>query len=117
MRNKTSLLLLILAGGCAGATAPSRIGETYIPYVSSNGVNEWRIASDNALYVRAITGGWYLVRTLGRCSALRYARTIGFETSALGQLDRHGALRVEQQRCPVDSVTRSDAPPEKKRQG
>ena len=117
MPKKTSLLFLLLAGGCAATAAHDRTGETYIPYVSRDGVTEWRVASEDALYVRALTGGWYLVRTMGRCRALAYARTIGFETSALGQLDRHGAIRVEEQRCPVDSVTRSEGPPDKQRRG
>ena len=71
--------------------------------------------SSDTLYVRGGNGDWYLVRTTNRCSRLRSALGLGFQTSALDQLDRHGAILVEGVRCPVASVTRSSGPPKKAR--
>jgi hypothetical protein len=115
MKAKAGLILLPLLGACATAGSREATDETYIPYVSSNGVVEWRATSDDTVYLRAVTGGWYRVQTMGRCSVLLDALSLGFYTSANGQLDRFGAILAEGRQCPVASVVRSDAPPEKQR--
>ncbi|MEO7178196.1 MAG: hypothetical protein ABIW83_05075, partial [Allosphingosinicella sp.] len=76
---------------------------------------EWKAASDDSLYLRGPKGEWYFIRTMNRCSRLRSSPGIGFQTSAGGQLDRHGAILVEGVRCPVESITRSEEPPAKAR--
>ena len=109
MRN--GLILISLALAASGAGASDRSGETAIPFVNSMSQVEWEAASDDSLYVRGGKGEWYFVRTANRCTRLRAARAIGFHTSALGQLDRHGAIMVQGVRCPVASIVRSDGPP------
>jgi hypothetical protein len=74
---------------------------------------EWRAAGADLLHVRGFNGRWHLVRTSGACSRLRTATSIGFVTSALGELDRYGAILVEEDRCPIASITRSEGPPPK----
>jgi len=114
MRTILSLALIGLAAGSAAA-ADKAAGETVIPFVGSLSHVEWKAASDDSLYVRGGKGEWYFVRTANRCARLRAASAIGLQTSALGQLDRHGAIMVQGVRCPVASITRSDAPPRKAR--
>ena len=105
-----------VAASAAGAAAPEAgKGETAIPFISSLTEIEWKGVSNDAAYVRGGRGEWYLVRTSNRCPRLRSASALGFETSALNQLDRHGALLVEGERCPVASVTRSGPPPKRSR--
>ena len=110
------MIMTFAAAACATA-APVEVSgnETAIPFVSSIGSVEWRHEGDRAAYVRGGNGQWYLVRTTNRCTRLRSASALGFQTSALDQLDRHGALLVEGQRCPVASVTLSEGPPKKSR--
>ena len=98
----------------ACATSGGEVGsnEAAIPYVSSNGIVEWRPIGSDALYIRAITGDWFHVRTMGNCNRLRTATSLGFVTSALDQLDRHGTIIAEGQRCPLLSVVKSAPPPE-----
>jgi len=115
MRTSLSLLFLGLGAGCATAATEDASGETAIPFVSSIGSVEWKAASDDALYVRGGNGSWYFVRTTNRCTRLLATRAIGFETSALNQLDRHGAILAQGVRCPVASVIRSSGPPRKPR--
>jgi len=116
---RISLAIVSILAGCAtaGAAAPGDGApeETAIPFVSSIRSVEWQRASDNALYLRGGNGSWYLVRTMNRCTRLRTSLAIGFQTSALDQLDRHSAILVQGQRCPVASVTRSDGPPRRAR--
>ncbi len=113
MLKSLSVTFLALAGACAGAAAvPSE--ETEIPYADGDGIVEWEVADDDLLYIHALTGGWYRVRTMGRCSRLRTAVSLGFDTSPMGQLDRHSAIRVGGHRCPIVSVVRAEGPPQRK---
>jgi hypothetical protein len=113
MRN--GLILITLALAASAAAAKDSPGEASIPFVNSISNLEWEAASDDSLYVRGGKGEWYFVRTSNRCTRLQVARAIGFHTSALGQLDRHGAIMVQGVRCPVASIVRSDGPPAKAR--
>jgi hypothetical protein len=105
----------ILLTGCAadGQSAIAPAGETTIPAVAGSGILEWRAGGEDLLYIRSFLGKWYRVQLMGRCARLDDARTLGFETSALGELDRHSAIMAEGERCPISSVNRIDAPPPK----
>ena len=116
MRTALSLTFLGLAAAAAPAAAAGKApGETAIPFVNSISNLEWKAASNDSLYVRGGNGDWYFVRTTNHCTRLRAANGIGFQTSSLGQLDRHGAILVQGVRCPVASIERSDGPPKKAR--
>src|SRR3712207_138436 len=80
--------------------------ETAIPFVSSNGIHDWRADGKRALFIQSINGDWYYARTAGVCGRLLSARALGVETSALNQLDRYGAVLVEGGRCQLASVVR-----------
>jgi hypothetical protein len=112
-----ALSSLALGAGGGAATPKPAEGETAIPFIASLSSVEWKAASDDSLYVRGGNGRWYFVRTMNRCPRLLSSLGLGFQTSAGGQLDRHGAILVDGVRCPVESVTRSDPPPRKKRKG
>lgn len=113
MLKKMSVTFLGLAIACtATAAVPSE--ETEIPYANRDGIVEWEAAGDGILYVHALTGGWYRIRTMGRCSRLRTAVALGFDTSPMGQLDRHSAIIAGGHRCPIVSVVRAEGPPPRK---
>jgi hypothetical protein len=97
------------------AAAPPAGAETAIPFVRSQGILDWQAAGDDGLYVRGYDGRWYLVRTTNRCPRLVDAVTLGFVESAIDQLDRHGAILAQGERCPIASVTLAAAPPPSKR--
>ena len=116
MRKLIGLAALAFAGtACASTPAAEPAGETVIPFLSSIRSVEWKPASDQSFYVRGGNGDWYLVRTTNRCTRLLSASSVGFQTSALDQLDRHGAVLVEGQRCPVASIAHSGEPPKRAR--
>jgi hypothetical protein len=115
--NKIMTLLIPSLLGAASAGAAEPAGEVAIPFISSMSNVEWKAASDDSLYLRGPRGDWYFVRTSNRCTRLLTTLGIGFHTSALGQLDRHGAILAQGQRCPVASIVRSDGPPKKARHG
>lgn len=100
----------------AAATTPPALApqETEIPFVASQGILDWKpTAGDDSLYIRGSDGRWYFVRTMNRCPRLRAALALSFETSAVDQLDRHGAVWAQGVRCAVDSIVLSDPPPRK----
>src|SRR3712207_6533406 len=102
MLKMLSVTFLALATPCAAAAAePAE--ETEIPYANRDGIVEWEVGGDDLLYVHALTGGWYKVRTMGRCNRLRTANSLGFATSPMGQLDRHSAIIAGGHRCPIVS--------------
>jgi hypothetical protein len=103
-----AILSLLVAAAAPPTVTPK---EAVIPFVASRGVLDWQAAGTDSLYVRGYDGRWYFVRTMGPCPRLQDALSLGFATSALGQLDRHGAILAQGWRCPVDSVVLSDAPP------
>jgi len=96
------------------ATAPV---ETSIPFISSTGIIEWEADGSRGLYIRGVNNSWYYARMQGRCGRLVTANSLGFETSALDELDRHGAILAEGWRCPIASLVASAPPPRKKKRG
>ena len=108
-----SLAGLTAFAGIGQAASAKPDGETAIPFASSNGIADWQVAADNLVYIKAINGDWFLVRTIADCPRLHTARALGFVTRS-GQLDRHGAILAEGDRCAVDSVVQSGAPPKKR---
>jgi hypothetical protein len=109
------LFIFMLAGLCACSTAGGRpSGETAIPFVSGNGIAEWKVAGDDALYIKAINGDWYHVRTMGRCPRLRTALSLGFVTSGIDQLDRHGAIIAEGSAAPWQASSNPQPRPRSK---
>lgn len=114
----TLIAVAAALAGCATAAPPPAAvsaAETVIPFIGSLSSIEWKAVSDEAAYVRGGRGEWYLVRTTNRCTRLRSASSLGFDVSALDQLDRYGALLVGGQRCPVASIVRADPPPKRVR--
>ena len=106
---------LTAATAAAPAAAEKAPEETAIPFINSISNVEWKAASNDSLYLRGGNGDWYFVRTANRCTRLRAAHGIGFQTSRGGQLDRYGAILVQGMRCPVASIVRSEGPPRKAR--
>lgn len=107
----------IVLAGCAGTGRPAaagEAGETTIPAVATSGILEWRAGGQDLLYIRSFLGKWYRVQLMGRCARLDDATGLTFETSALGELDRHSAIIAEGERCPISSIVRVDAPPPKR---
>ncbi len=107
--------LLLAACASAPPVETASAGETYIPFIKSTGVLEWKAVGAGTLYVRSATNQWYLVRTMNACSRLHSDNALGFVTVGMDQLDRHGVILAEGWRCPLRSVTLSGPPPERQR--
>ena len=103
-----SLLLLGAVPAHADQPATDESREVRIPRMAS--FLEWVADGDRGVFIRGDSGKWYYARTQSPCPRLRPDVALSFVAPG-GELDRHGALRVEGWRCPLDSVTEAGAPP------
>lgn len=112
MMRTLPLLLGFAMAGCAVGRGmpPGASRDDAIPHVAGEGVIDWKVVADDAVYVRGTNGRWYLVRTTGLCPRLAGALTLGFETGGSGQLDRYGAILAGGDRCMIASVAASTPP-------
>ena len=98
----------LLIGASPALAQPDSAREVRIPRIYN--FLEWVADGHQGVYVRGDTGKWYYARTQSPCPRLRPDVALSFVAPG-GELDRHGALRVEGWRCPLDSVTETEAPP------
>lgn len=103
-------LPFIMAASSVSAGEPE---EAAIPFVSKDGIQDFKADGNRGLFIQSINGNWYYAKTMGPCSRLQTAITLGFETAGVDELDKHGAIIAQGWRCPLKSVTRSEAPPKK----
>lgn len=95
----------------APAPAPQ---EARIPFVDHGGIRDWRAADGDTLYVQDAHRRWYRAELMHRATGLPFALAIGFDTGAVGSLDRFSAIVVDGQRIPLRSLVRVDGPPPKR---
>jgi hypothetical protein len=88
--------------------------EVRIPLYRLGQFRTFRADGRETLYIRASGRQWYRVTTTGPCPNLPWARAIGVDARGSRTLDRFSMLIVEEDRCPVRSVTLSDEPPSRR---
>jgi hypothetical protein len=120
--SRSNLLRVLLIAGAAVASAAaaaepvSPSGRAAIPFANHGGIYDWKADRDRGLWVQDLEHQWYYARTMGPCTGLQFAQTIGFDTSPTGTLDRYGAIVVRdgpqaRQRCTFSSFEQSAPPP------
>lgn len=108
-------LLLALLAAAAAPAAPPR-DEVSIPFVSRpRSIRSFNAPSDDLLYLQDRQGRWYRADISGPCIGLSWANAIGYDTRGSLSLSRGGSILVEGQRCLIVSLTRSEAPPRKRK--
>ena len=96
------------------AQRTEQLAEVSIPFADHGGIRNWHAADRDTLYIQDSHGNWYKAEMFGSCSDLNYAETLGFKSNADGSFDRFSAVYTRDRRCPVKSLTRAEAPPDKK---
>ena len=109
--------LLALLAAASPADTP-RLEEASIPFVGQpRSIRSFNAPSDDLIYLKDRQGRWYRAEIGGSCLGLRWANAIGYDTRGSLSLARGGSILVEGQRCMIVSLTRSDAPPRKRKKG
>ncbi|HEX8622370.1 MAG TPA: DUF6491 family protein [Allosphingosinicella sp.] len=107
-----SLFLALLAAVQAPAA-----GQASIPFIGRpRSIRSFRAVGDDLVYLRDRQGRWYRAELGGPCLGLRWANAIGYDARGLS-LGRGDSILVEGESCLIVSLTRSDAPPRKRRGG
>jgi len=108
----------LAAGATAAPTAQKPAAEqASIPFVNHGSIRDWKADKRDGLWIQDNQRQWYYAKTLGPCTGLDFAQSIGFDTARTGTLDRFGTVVVPREsRCPIVSLTRSEAPPTRQKQ-
>ncbi|MHB1204150.1 MAG: DUF6491 family protein [Rhodospirillaceae bacterium] len=105
---------LVLAASLARAAEPTaKPVEAQILFANQGGIRDWRALDDKGLYVRGQDGQWYYATLFASCFGLPSTTGIGFVTTPGGGFDKFSAIVVENNKCPVVSLVKSDPPPKK----
>jgi len=109
------LPLLLLAAAAAPAppeSGPPRGPETSIPFVNHpRAIRTFEAVGDDVVYLQDRRSRWYRAELGGPCFGLRWANRIGYDTRGSLSLNRFSAILVDDERCPIVSLTRSEPPP------
>lgn len=116
-----AIVLLGLAAP-ALAQAPSQPQQTRpeqasIPFVNTGAIRSYRPVSDTTVYIEDNRRQWYRADLFGPCFGIRDGIAIGVTTPFGGTLDNTSSFLVGRQRCPIESLVRSDPPPSRNRSG
>jgi predicted DNA-binding WGR domain protein len=115
----TKMLLTLAAAAllaAPSAAAPSREApvaareEVRIPFVNFGGVRSFHADDDDVVYLQDRSRRWYRAELIGNCLGLRWANRIGVDTRGSSTLDRFATLIVDDERCQLSSLTRSEKP-------
>ena len=118
---KTKTFWLVLAAGLMSAAAFSSYAdnppqpaapEAQIPFAKRN-IWNWQVVDDKTVLIQDIGRKWYKATLFGPCIDLPFAQKIGFDSGPTGTFDKFGAILVRGQRCPLNSLVETAAPPKK----
>lgn len=111
-------VLALLPFGSAIAATSAPAGEQSIPFVNHGGIYNWEADKDKGVWIQDNHRRWFYATVMGPCPGLNFAQSLGFDARPMGSLDRFSALVVPGWgRCPIQSLTPSEGPPKKRKQG
>ena len=111
-------LALALTGTAAAEKTPLP-PQASIPFINfGSTIRDWQANKTQGLWIQDSHRQWYYAQTMGHCMGLDWAWAIAFDTHRSNTLDHFSSIIVPREmRCPIQSLTRSDAPPKKIKQG
>lgn len=97
---------------CALPLAATASDDARIPFANLGGIQDWRAADDDTLYIQGRTDQWYRAELLGPCVGLDFATTIGFEVQPTGTFDEFSSVIVDGRRCALRTFVEVAGPPD-----
>jgi Family of unknown function (DUF6491) len=101
------------APAASPAATPAPPPEARIVFADKGGIWNWEVLDSTTILIQDRGRRWYKAKLLASCTGLPFEQRIGFESNADGSFDKFSAIQTRQQRCPLVSLVRSDAPPKK----
>lgn len=120
MKKSILVVAMVSAGLGAGALqaatereSRSDVPQASIAFVNSgSSIRQWQADADTGIWVQDARQQWYYASLIAPCQGLEFAARVGFATRGVDTLDRFASVVVPgYSRCPIDSFTRSEAPP------
>jgi hypothetical protein len=91
--------------------------EVQIHFANQGGIWDWDVLDTTTLLIEDRARRWYKAKLMVTCIDLPFEQKIGFESSPDGSFDKFSAIQTRQQRCPLISLTRTEAPAKKAKKG
>jgi hypothetical protein len=98
----------------AAAPAAKPPAEVQINFANHGGIWDWSVVDNRTLLIQDRSRRWYKATLLVNCTDLPFDQKLGFESNADGSFDKFSVIQTRQQRCPLVSLVRTDAPVSKK---
>jgi hypothetical protein len=129
MRNIVLLVIGLLATGAgvvagpredaaAPAAPPAAAGpppaEASIKFANHGGIWNWDVVDNKTVLIQDRSRRWYKATLSMACLNLPFEQKLGFESNPDGSFDKFSTIQTHQQRCPLQSLVRTDAPVSKK---
>lgn len=120
LKTLTALAAMAMASAALPALAqgdtPVKVPEASIPFVNfGSSIRDWHADGEHGLWVQDAHQQWYYARLVVPCEGLDFAVRVGFETRGVDTLDRFANVIVPgYASCPIQSFTKSEAPPKRK---
>jgi hypothetical protein len=90
--------------------------EASIPFANSGGIRNFEANGDRGIWIEDRLRRWYYAKFVGTCQNLEYAAGVVFDTRGSSTFDKFGAVIVEDDYCPIESLVTAEKPlPRKER--
>jgi uncharacterized protein DUF6491 len=122
-----TIVLLASGAGCviagpredavAPAAPPTAVtppAEVQIKFADHGGIWDWDVVDSKTVLIQDRSRRWYKATLSVNCVDLPFEQRIGFESNADGSFDKFSTIQTRQNRCPLQSLVRTDAPVSKK---
>ena len=109
-----SVLVLCLAapGAALAAAAPA---QPALQFDQIGPVKAWRAGGENIVFIQDGKGQWYKATLYETCMSLDTSKGVRFQTETDPATNaKESKVVVDRHICTVQSLTKSDPPPEKK---
>jgi hypothetical protein len=102
------------AASAPAAPAAKPLPEARINFANHGGIWDWSVVDNKTILIQDRSRRWYKATLLVNCIDLPFDQKLGFESNADGSFDKFSVIQTRQQRCPLISLVRTDAPVSKK---
>jgi hypothetical protein len=100
---------MALADEPTGAAPPA---EARIVFSGRN-IWNWQVIDNQTVLIETTSHKWYKAKLLSPCIDLPFAERVGFKSNADNSFDKFSAIEARGQRCPLVSLTETQAPAKK----
>ncbi|MGC1469187.1 DUF6491 family protein [Sphingorhabdus sp.] len=84
--------------------------EASIAFPNHGGIRNFEANEERGLWIEDRQRRWYYAKFIGNCRGIDYANGIAFDTRGSSSFDRFGAIAVDGDYCPIESLVTAEKP-------